>query len=73
MSHLLSTVVNSPAVKLIALFLFSYPFAGLLKRVPDSKPAYKNLFIIRFVPVCSDDWFSDMIHQCFFILSCGTV
>ena len=34
-------------VKLITSFLLSYPLAGLLKRVPDEKPALKNLFIIR--------------------------
>ncbi|KAI9746577.1 MAG: lysophospholipid acyltransferase [Claussenomyces sp. TS43310] len=33
-------------LKLISSFLLSYPLAGLLKRVPDAKPAYKNLFII---------------------------
>ncbi|KAI9793390.1 MAG: lysophospholipid acyltransferase [Peltula sp. TS41687] len=33
-------------VKLITSFLFSYPLAGLLKRIPDSKPQYKNLFIV---------------------------
>ncbi|KAI0540906.1 membrane-bound O-acyltransferase domain-containing protein 1 [Xylaria digitata] len=34
------------AVKLIFSFLLSYPLAGLLKRVPDNRPDYKNLFII---------------------------
>ena len=29
--------------------LLSYPLAGLLKRVPDAKPAYKNLFITSYV------------------------
>ncbi|KAI1151175.1 MBOAT family protein [Nemania diffusa] len=33
-------------LKLIFSFLLSYPLAGLLKRVPDSRPDYKNLFII---------------------------
>ncbi|TVY49908.1 Lysophospholipid acyltransferase [Lachnellula occidentalis] len=33
-------------IKLIFSFLLSYPLAGLLKRVPDAKPALKNLFII---------------------------
>lgn len=33
-------------LKLITSFLISYPLAGLLKRVPDEKPALKNLFII---------------------------
>ncbi|KAB5570047.1 MBOAT, membrane-bound O-acyltransferase family-domain-containing protein [Coniochaeta sp. 2T2.1] len=33
-------------VKLIFSFLLSYPLAGLLKRVPDARPAYKNLFVI---------------------------
>jgi lysophospholipid acyltransferase len=36
-------------VKLTFTFLLSYPLAGVLKRIPDSKPAYKNLFIIGFV------------------------
>ncbi|KAI0395366.1 MBOAT family protein [Xylariaceae sp. FL0594] len=33
-------------LKLVFSFLLSYPLAGLLKRVPDSRPDYKNLFII---------------------------
>ncbi|KAJ9150732.1 MBOAT-domain-containing protein [Pleurostoma richardsiae] len=33
-------------LKLVFSFLLSYPFAGLLKRVPDARPAQKNLFII---------------------------
>ncbi|KAI0382655.1 MBOAT family protein [Hypomontagnella monticulosa] len=33
-------------LKLIFSFLLSYPLAGLLKRVPDARPEYKNLFII---------------------------
>ena len=37
------------AVKLIFSFVLSYPFAGLLKRIPDSKPAYKNYFIIGYL------------------------
>lgn len=36
-----------PPVKLITSFLLSYPLAGLLKRVPDERPALKNLFIFR--------------------------
>lgn len=35
-------------MKLIFSFLISYPLAGLLKRVPDARPQYKNLFIIRY-------------------------
>lgn len=35
-------------VKLIFSFLLSYPLAALLKRVPDTRPDYKNLFIIRY-------------------------
>lgn len=31
-------------LKLIFSILVSYPLAGLLKRVPDARPAYKNLF-----------------------------
>lgn len=33
-------------LKLIFSFLVSYPLAGLLKRVPDARPAYKNFFVI---------------------------
>ncbi|UNI16250.1 Lysophospholipid acyltransferase [Purpureocillium takamizusanense] len=33
-------------LKIIFSFLLSYPLAGLLKRVPDTKPLRKNLFII---------------------------
>lgn len=33
-------------MKLIFSFLLSYPLAGLLKRVPDSKPWAKNVFTI---------------------------
>ncbi|KAI9762312.1 MAG: hypothetical protein M4579_000460 [Chaenotheca gracillima] len=33
-------------LKLIFSFLISYPLCGLLKRVPDAKPVYKNVFII---------------------------
>jgi hypothetical protein len=35
------------AVKLIFSILISYPLAGVLKRVPDARPAYKNLFSLR--------------------------
>ncbi|PTB66592.1 MBOAT-domain-containing protein [Trichoderma citrinoviride] len=33
-------------LKLTFSFLLSYPLAGILKRLPDSKPLLKNLFII---------------------------
>ncbi|KAI9897443.1 hypothetical protein N3K66_007299 [Trichothecium roseum] len=33
-------------LKIIFSFLLSYPLAGLLKRIPDSKPGRKNLFSI---------------------------
>ncbi|KAK4157882.1 MBOAT, membrane-bound O-acyltransferase family-domain-containing protein, partial [Chaetomidium leptoderma] len=33
-------------LKLIFSILVSYPLAGVLKRVPDARPAYKNLFSI---------------------------
>jgi lysophospholipid acyltransferase len=33
-------------LKLISSLLLSYPLAGLLKRIPDSKPYQKNLFSI---------------------------
>ncbi|KAK8199684.1 MBOAT, membrane-bound O-acyltransferase family-domain-containing protein [Phyllosticta capitalensis] len=37
---------STDELKLIASFLLSYPLAGVLKRIPDSKPWQKNLFII---------------------------
>ncbi|KAG9239400.1 MBOAT family protein-like protein [Amylocarpus encephaloides] len=37
---------STDELKLIFSFLLSYPLAGVLKRVPDSKPALKNLFTI---------------------------
>jgi hypothetical protein len=37
------------SVKLIFSILISYPLAGVLKRVPDARPAYKNLFSLRCV------------------------
>ncbi|KAI1448359.1 MBOAT-domain-containing protein [Annulohypoxylon stygium] len=33
-------------LKLIFSFFISYPLAGLLKRVPDARPEYKNAFVI---------------------------
>ncbi|PNP39476.1 hypothetical protein TGAMA5MH_08494 [Trichoderma gamsii] len=33
-------------LKLTFSFLLSYPLAGILKRLPDSKPLWKNIFII---------------------------
>lgn len=33
-------------VKLISSFLLSYPLAGVLKRLPDDKPYFKNVFNI---------------------------
>ncbi|KAI2471699.1 MBOAT family protein [Annulohypoxylon bovei var. microspora] len=33
-------------LKLVFSFFISYPLAGLLKRVPDARPEYKNAFII---------------------------
>ncbi|KAK1072895.1 Lysophospholipid acyltransferase [Friedmanniomyces endolithicus] len=33
-------------LKMIFLFLISYPLAGVLKRLPDHKPWTKNVFII---------------------------
>lgn len=38
-----------PTVKLIFSFFLSYPLAGLLKRVPDSRPHLKNFFCLRCV------------------------
>lgn len=43
------TFADEDSVKLITSFLLSYPLAGLLKRIPDSKPLYKNLFIVGYV------------------------
>ncbi|TAQ85623.1 1-acylglycerol-3-phosphate O-acyltransferase/1-acylglycerophosphocholine O-acyltransferase [Chlorociboria aeruginascens] len=37
---------STDEIKLITSFILSYPFAALLKRVPDEKPALKNIFII---------------------------
>ncbi|KPM36887.1 Lysophospholipid acyltransferase [Neonectria ditissima] len=37
---------STDEVKLIASFLISFPLAGLLKRIPDSRPEAKNLFAI---------------------------
>ncbi|KAB2575831.1 putative mboat family protein [Lasiodiplodia theobromae] len=37
---------STDELKLVASFLISYPLAGLLKRIPDSKPWQKNAFII---------------------------
>ncbi|KAM3459826.1 hypothetical protein MY5147_001426 [Beauveria neobassiana] len=37
---------NPDELKIIFSFLLSYPLAGLLKRIPDAKPAYKDVFII---------------------------
>ncbi|KAI1384490.1 MBOAT-domain-containing protein [Hypoxylon trugodes] len=46
--ELLSGVLGASPdeLKLIFSFLISYPLAGLLKRVPDARPQYKNIFII---------------------------
>lgn len=41
--------LTAPLVKLIFSFLLSYPLAGILKRVPDARPAYKNIYSIRWV------------------------
>ncbi|GAB7347882.1 hypothetical protein MBLNU459_g5408t1 [Dothideomycetes sp. NU459] len=37
---------STDELKLISSFLFSYPLAGLLKRLPDAKPWQKNTFIV---------------------------
>ncbi|KAI5282871.1 lysophospholipid acyltransferase [Ascosphaera aggregata] len=41
-----ATGASIDELKLIFSFILSYPFAGLLKRIPDSKPWAKNVFII---------------------------
>ncbi|KAL2396078.1 Lysophospholipid acyltransferase [Exophiala dermatitidis] len=33
-------------LKLLAAFLASYPLAGLLKRIPDNKPHWRNTYIV---------------------------
>lgn len=38
------------SVKLMSSFLISYPLAGVLKRIPDSKPHLKNIFIVLYGP-----------------------
>ncbi|KAI9784993.1 MAG: lysophospholipid acyltransferase [Geoglossum umbratile] len=43
-AHLLGA--STDELKLTASFLLSYPLAAVLKRIPDSRPAQKNLFII---------------------------
>lgn len=35
-------------VKLIFTILLSYPLAGVLKRLPDTEPAKKNIFMIGY-------------------------
>ncbi|KAF2404652.1 putative MBOAT family protein [Trichodelitschia bisporula] len=37
---------SSDELKLIFSFLLSYPLAAVLKRIPDSKPWQKNIFIV---------------------------
>ncbi|EEH16836.1 hypothetical protein PABG_06923 [Paracoccidioides brasiliensis Pb03] len=41
-----ATGASIDELKLIASLLLSYPLAGTLKRIPDSKPWQKNLFIV---------------------------
>lgn len=43
--------LTTKTVKLITSFLLSYPLAAVLKRIPDGRPALKNLFIIRQVHI----------------------
>jgi lysophospholipid acyltransferase len=40
------TLLISCLVKLLFIFLLSYPLSGLLKRIPDSKPWQKNIYSI---------------------------
>ncbi|KAH8821716.1 MBOAT family protein-like protein [Xylogone sp. PMI_703] len=45
--YIARTLGASPdELKLVFSFLLSYPLAGVLKRIPDAKPALKNLFIV---------------------------
>lgn len=37
---------STDEIKMVFLFLISYPLAGILKRLPDSKPWTKNVYII---------------------------
>ncbi|ERF73803.1 hypothetical protein EPUS_05507 [Endocarpon pusillum Z07020] len=41
-----ATGASVDEIKLIASFLLSYPLAAVLKRLPDTKPWQKNVFII---------------------------
>ncbi|KLJ10549.1 hypothetical protein EMPG_14069 [Blastomyces silverae] len=41
-----ATGASIDELKLITSFLLSYPLAGVLKRLPDSKPWRKNVFIV---------------------------
>jgi hypothetical protein len=45
------TYTSIRTVKLIVLFLGSYPLAALLKRVPDNQPNLKNIFNIAYVSI----------------------
>lgn len=44
--EILGILVLIYLVKFIASLLLSYPLAGVLKRIPDAKPWWKNLYII---------------------------
>ncbi len=55
---------DKSSVKLITSFVLSYPLAGLLKRVPDAKPALKNLFIISYVALDLSSVFFTNHPQC---------
>ncbi|KAK0711165.1 MBOAT, membrane-bound O-acyltransferase family-domain-containing protein [Lasiosphaeris hirsuta] len=44
----LSSIIGAgpDELKLVFTFLISYPLAGVLKRIPDARPAQKNLFLL---------------------------
>jgi hypothetical protein len=70
------TFIDEDLVKLVTSFLLSYPLAGLLKRIPDSKPMYKNLFVVGFVPVFafwnSSNTLSESLYSIYWVfLICG--
>ncbi|OAG39606.1 hypothetical protein AYO21_06250 [Fonsecaea monophora] len=54
-------------LKLLAIFLASYPLAAILKRLPDDKPQWKNIFSVAitlfYLLGVYDLWGSDIIAQ----------
>lgn len=50
-------------MKLIFSILISYPLAAALKRIPDSKPAFKNLFITGYGVQYSREYTRDSLFE----------